>query len=257
LWVFLPLFCGRSHHVSPFVFFVFCSSNNKPHPLVASRGSAPNWGTGSRSWPWGAPRGGPRGRPVIGPRFLIQKAINRPWGGPGGAPGGPRGGRGVAQGGLGRGPGDPPRRVPPGGPRGARPPYGEDSPTGAAPTAGPSCVDALLEKGGGGGVGGPRGGRGGAPGAAGGVGGPRPGGSPRGGPLVAALSSDLTALLEPPPWGAPRGGPPGGHFWGVRTRWGQNQAKSSLTVVYRGGRGAPPKAHCVRSLQGGPKSAQV
>jgi hypothetical protein len=59
------------------------------------------------------------------------------------------------------------------------------------------------------------------------------------------------------PLGGPRGGSlwgPGG-LWGVRTRWGQNQAKSSLTVVYRGGRGAPPKAHWVRSLQGGPKRA--
>jgi hypothetical protein len=61
--------------------------------------------------------------------------------------------------------------------------------------------------------GGPRGGPGGAPvgpgGPRGGSGGPRPGGYPPGGPLVAALPTDNTALLEPPPRGAPRGGPPG------------------------------------------------
>ena len=37
---------------------------------------------------------------------------------------------------------------------------------------------------------------------------------------------------------------------GVRTRWGQKQAKSTLTVVYRGGPGAPPEAHWVRSSEG-------
>jgi hypothetical protein len=113
--------------------------------------------------------------------------------------------------------------------------------------------------------GGPRGGLCGAQGASGGVRGPLPGGYPPGGPLVAALPTDNTPLLEPPPRGAPpggapgggpRGGPPGGQWWGVRTRWGHNHATSSLTVVYRGGRGAPPKAHWVRSLQGGPKRAQ-
>jgi hypothetical protein len=81
-------------------------------------------------------------------------------------------------------------------------------------------------------------------------GGPR-GGAPGGAPPVPQSGPSLG-----PPAGGPRGaGPPGGHFWGVRTRWGQNQAKSSLTVVYRGGRGAPPKAHWVRSLQWGPKRA--
>ena len=94
-------------------------------------------------------------------------------------------------------------------------------------------------------------------------------------PLVAALPTVNTR----PPEGAPPGTPDPpqkgpkraifGHFgappekgpkkgvfwggsWGVRTRWGQNQANRSLTVVYRGGRGAPPKAHWVRSRPGPP-----
>jgi hypothetical protein len=37
---------------------------------------------------------------------------------------------------------------------------------------------------------------------------------------------------------------------------GQNQAKSSLTVVYRGGRVDTPKAHRLRSLHGCQKKAQ-
>jgi hypothetical protein len=164
--------------------------STKIYPLVASRGSAPIWGTGSRRWPWGAPPGGSPGptrhRAPIMAKNPEKQAL-------GGVPGGP--------------------------------------------------------------LGGPRGGLCGAQGASGGGRGPLPGGYPPGGPLVAALPTDNTALLEPPPRGAPRGGPPGGPFWGVRSRWGQNQARSSLTVVSRGGRGAPPQAHWVRSLQGGPKRA--
>jgi hypothetical protein len=53
--------------------------------------------------------------------------------------------------------------------------------------------------------GGPRGGLCGAQGASGGVRGPLPGGYPPGGPLVAALPTDNTALLEQPPRGAPQG----------------------------------------------------
>jgi translation initiation factor IF-2 len=121
-------------------------------PLVASRGSAPNGGTGSRCWPWGTPPvGGPGPTRRLDPICLKKASKTRPWGGPGGAPGGPRGGL---------------------------------------------C---------------------GAQGASGGV----------------------------------RGPLPGGHFWGVRTRWGQNQAKSSLTVVYRGGRGAPAEERSVGSVLGG------
>jgi hypothetical protein len=124
----------------------------------------------------------------------------------------------------------------------------------------PILMQTQKHNGPGGVLGGPRGGPGGVSvgprGASGGVRGPLPGGYPPGGPLVAALPTVNTALLEPPPGGGPRGGPPGGQCWGVRTRWGQNLAKCSLTVVYRGGRGAPPKAHWVRSLQGGPKRAQ-
>jgi hypothetical protein len=103
----------------------------------------------------------------------------------------------------------------------------------------------------GGAGGGPWGGPGGVSvgprGPRGGSGGPSRGGTPRGAPW---WPPSLRTIL--PFWSRPPGGP----FWGVRTRWGQNQAKSSLTVVYRGGRGAPPKAHWVRSLQGGPKRAQ-
>jgi translation initiation factor IF-2 len=108
----------------------------------------------------------------------------------------------------------------------------------------------------GGGPGGAPGGSLWGPGGLWGVRGPLPGGYPPGGPLVAALPTDNTALLEPPPRGAPRGGPPGGHFWGVPTGGGQNQAKARFTVVSRGGRGAPPTAHGVGSLPGGPKRAQ-
>ena len=73
-------------------------------------------------------------------------------------------------------------------------------------------------------------------------------GSPR--PSVAALPPGYTTppgAPGGPPRGPPGGDPPGGpkntRFWapsrGVRTRWGLNQAKSSLTVVYRGGPGPP------------------
>ena len=73
-------------------------------------------------------------------------------------------------------------------------------------------------------------------------------GSPR--PSVAALPPGYTTppgAPGSPPRGPPGGDPPGGpkntRFWapsrGVRTRWGLNQAKSSLTVVYRGGPGPP------------------
>jgi hypothetical protein len=127
----------------------------------------------------------------------------------------------------------------------------------AARSSGPYTMAPHLENrrwgGPGGAPGGPRGGLCGAQGASGGVRGPLPGGYPPGGPLVAALPTDTTARVEPPPGGGPRGGPPGGHFWGVRTRWGQNQAKSSLTVVYRGGRGGPPKSALGALPAGGPK----
>jgi hypothetical protein len=166
-----------------------------PFPLAVPRGSAPNWGTGSRSWPWGAPPGGSPGPTRPRAPIVSLKERNRPWGGPGGAPGGAPGGGVWGPGGREGGGGGPSRGGPPGGAPGGPPP--------ARPL--------------------------------------RPFGRPPGGG---------------PPGGRPGGGPPGGHFWGVRTRWGQNQAKSSLTVVYRGGRGAPPKAHWVRSLQGGPKRAQ-
>jgi hypothetical protein len=79
LWVFLPLFCGRSHHVSPSCLSEVSLYKRKSSPLVASRGSAPNWGTG---WPrrgrGGAPppRGGP---PRAGPTrglFNLHKKRN-------------------------------------------------------------------------------------------------------------------------------------------------------------------------------------
>jgi hypothetical protein len=127
---------------------------------------------------------------------------------------------------------------------------------GAVPSSGPGIGSTQNHVGPGGGPGGapggPGGGVGGAPGASGGVRGPLPGGYPPGGPRGGPPPTRQTPRLEPPPRGPPRAG----HFGGVRTRWGQNQAKSSLTVVYRGGRGAPPKAHWVRSLQGGPNRAQ-
>jgi hypothetical protein len=104
-------------------------------------------------------------------------------------------------------------------------------------------------------LGGPRGGPGGSlwgPGGLWGGPGAPPGGVPPGGPPGGG-----------PPYGqkcrsgaAPQGGPPGGHFWGGRTRGGQNKANSSLKVVYSGGRGGPPQkrtgcAPC-RGAQKGP-----
>jgi hypothetical protein len=85
-------------------------------PLVASRGSAPNWGTGSRSWPWGAPPGGSPG-PTRHRAPIMRKRPNEgPWGGPGGAPGGAPGGSLWGPGGLWGVPGPHPGGTPPGAP---------------------------------------------------------------------------------------------------------------------------------------------
>jgi hypothetical protein len=122
---------------------------------------------------------------------------------------------------------------------------------GADPSSGPYYGLKPPKHGPGGVLGGPRGGPGGGAvgpwGPRGGSGGPSRGVTPRGAPW---WPPSLRTIL--PFWSRP----PGGHFWGVRTRWGQNQAMARSTGVYRGGRGAPPKAHWVRSLQGGPKRAQ-
>jgi hypothetical protein len=199
-------------------FFVY----NTNLPLVASRGSAPNGGTGSRRWPWGAPPGGPPGPTRHrAPGSLPTSPKHGPGGVLGGPLGGPLGGSLWGPGGLRGGPGAPPGGGPPVGPPGGRTPYGQYCPSGSAPQ-GASAPRGPTEA-------------------------PALGGTPRGAPW---WPPSLRTIL--PFWSRP----PGGHFWGVRTRWGQNQAKSSLTVVYRGGRGPPPKAHWVRSLQGGPKRAQ-
>jgi hypothetical protein len=181
-------------------FYYGTKYNTAPH--AAPRGSAPNCGTGSRSWPWGAPPGGSPGPTRHRAPIMVSPQRKQ---GPGGV--------------LGGGPPRAPPRPPPPPPPPSPPPPPPPHPAAQRRAPGAS---------GGGRGGAPRGPPGAPPGA-------RPGGAPRGGP---------------------RGGPPGGHFWGVRTRWGQNHAQSSVTVVYRGGRGAPPKAHWVRSLQGGPNRAQ-
>jgi hypothetical protein len=220
---FYPSFAvDRTMSLSGFCRRFFFLYQNKNYPTRRSGGGPPMGGGGPKQGPGGPPPGGPPGgggsrRAVLS----VGRAATR--GPPGGYP--PR-----------DGPPDPPRG--PQGPTVDRPGDPAGAPPGPPP--GPWGVWGLTDMG-------PMSGRGR---------GPPPGGPPPGGPRVAALPTDNTALLEPPPRGAPRGGPPGGHFWGVRTRWGQHQAKSSLTVVYRGGRGAPPKAHWVRSLQGGPKRAQ-
>jgi hypothetical protein len=163
------------------------------------------------------------------------------------------------------------------------PPWGVP---GADASPGPSLLQKRMNMALGGSRGGPWGGPGGGSvgprGPLGGSGGPSRGGTPRGAPWwPPSLRTILPFWSRPPggppgggppggppggprgapgggaPGGGPRGGPPGGHFWGVRTRWGQNQAKSSLTVVYRGGRGAPPQKRtgCApgRGAQKGPK----
>jgi hypothetical protein len=83
-----------------------------------------------------------------------------------------------------------------------------------------------------------------------------PGGVPPGGPPGGRPPYGQYCPSGAAPLGGPPGGPPGGPCWGVRARWGPNPAKARLTGGDRGGRGAPPKAHWVRSLQGGPKRAQ-
>jgi hypothetical protein len=70
-------------------FFVY----NTNLPLVASRGSAPNWGTGSRSWPSGAPPGWHARAPSHrAPGCIPPSQKTGPGGGLGGPPGGARGG---------------------------------------------------------------------------------------------------------------------------------------------------------------------
>jgi hypothetical protein len=81
---------------------------------------------------------------------------------------------------------------------------------GADPSSGPYSLAHLLTHpalgGSGGAPGGPLGGLCGALGASGGVRGPIPWWYPPGGPLVAALPTDNTDLLDPPPRGAIFGG---------------------------------------------------
>jgi hypothetical protein len=186
----------------------FCSINNSG-PSSPLGGAPPIGGRGPEAGPGGPPRGGPRGGPVSGPRFGHTLKTTRPWGGRGGAPG-PRGGAG----------GPLPGGYPPGDPLVAALPTDntallEPPPRGGPrgrPVIGPRYVTQQPRKRPGVGVlggplGGPRGGLGGAQGASGGVRGPLPGGYPPGGPLVAALPTDNTALLEPPPGGPFLGGP--------------------------------------------------
>jgi hypothetical protein len=107
--VYLPLFCGRSHHVSPRRFRVFLVFNYKspthkpfPHPGRFGSGGAPGGGP-PRGGPGGGPRGAPRGPPRGAPRGgRPQTACFG--GGAGGPPGAPRG--------------VPPREGPPDPPRG-------------------------------------------------------------------------------------------------------------------------------------------
>jgi hypothetical protein len=71
LWVFLPLFCGRSHHVSPSWFFqCFSFDIRSIIPSSPLGGAPPIGGRGLGAGPGGPPGGVPRGRPVIGPLFL-------------------------------------------------------------------------------------------------------------------------------------------------------------------------------------------
>jgi hypothetical protein len=264
--VFLPLFCGRSHHVSPQFVCLSGLFKQKSHPLVASRGSAPDWGTGSRSWPWGAPPGGvPGADPSTGPGLMPQAEQRRPRGGPGGAPGGPRGGLCGAQGASGGVRGPLPGGYPPGGARvGATAQAAKEAHRPAPPrpraTLCPKilrpafayrdgsfdvCSRVLRRRARGTTLVGP-------PPAPAPPHRAPPGGYPPGGPLVAALPTDNTALLEPPPRGAPRGG----RWGGAGQPGGKIKQNPVLKSSKRGAGGAPPKAHWVRSLQGGPKRAQ-
>jgi hypothetical protein len=104
-WFFYPSFAVDRTMSLLLLVFVVCLSHYMNLPLVASRGSAPNWGTGPGSWPWGAPRGG-------GARWAV---VTVGWAATRGPPGGypPR-----------EGPPDPPRgplgptETPPGPPPG-------------------------------------------------------------------------------------------------------------------------------------------
>jgi hypothetical protein len=93
LWVFLPLFCGRSHHVSPFTFscFFLCADNmNSPRRLSGER---PQLGDGPWKLALGDPPGGcPGADPSSWTSYLGKEHEKGPWGGPGGAPGGGPGG---------------------------------------------------------------------------------------------------------------------------------------------------------------------
>jgi hypothetical protein len=135
-----------------------------------------------------------------------------------------------------------------GGPPGGAP--GDD------PESGPYVLLRRRKPGPGGSGGGPWGGPGGVSvgprGPLGGSGGPSRGGTPRGAPW---WPPSLRTLL--PFWSRPPGGPPGGPFWGVRTRRGQYKPKCSLTEVYRGGRGAPPKSALGALPAGGPKKGPI
>jgi hypothetical protein len=221
LWVFVPLFCGRSHPVSPCFFRVVRRLKHLNWPLVASRGSAPNWGTGSGSWPWGAPPGGspgPTRHPA--PNVLTPNSKKArggswggPWGGPGGVSVGPRGASGGVRGPL-------PGGCPPRGPLVAARPTDntalrEPPPRGAPPGGGPEGWR-------------PR--RGGLAVGAAGTSGP-PGGYPPGrgprtppegppGPTATAPAPPPGPHAAPPgarpgPPRAPPGGPPGGPPWGA------------------------------------------
>jgi hypothetical protein len=194
--------------------------------------------------------------------LILKLTYYFPWSHLGGAP--PKGGRG-----QGAGPGGPPRGGSPG-PTRRLDPISLQKPRKKA--LGGSWRGPCR---------GPRGLYVGTRGPLGGSGGPSRGGTPRG---AARWPPSLRARLpvgSRPPGGAPRGpaprrgwggagalgggkkkehdekgviggaggpppraAPPGGPYGGLRTPWGQNQANSSITEDYSGGRGATqnPKA---------------
>jgi hypothetical protein len=104
----------------------------------------------------------------------------------------------------------------------------------------------------GGAPGGAPGGSLGGPGGLWGVRGPLPGGYPPGGPLVAALPTDNTALLEPPPRG-----PPGGPFLGGPDSLGAKPSYAQFHRGLSGGPGGPPKSALGALPAGGPKKGPI
>jgi hypothetical protein len=137
--VFLPLFCGRSHHVSPLVFRDFFLSALKALSPRRLSGERPQLGDGVPKLALGGPPGGSPGPTRHRHPVLVTKNHEKGPGGVLGGPlGGPRGGLCGAQGASGGVRGTLPGGYPPGGgPRGPHPPHNHKNPQPTPPPTPP------------------------------------------------------------------------------------------------------------------------